>query len=134
MIFCKSGGCSAKLGPKVLSKVLSKLPKFEDEKVGMNLAIIGSVNDEILISEEIALALIKRLQTYYKGILENRYEIETSDTDTKISNLDVLNAIARKRLCLKKGGELDLVKASNLLLDEYRSGKLGYITLEYPNK
>jgi ribosome biogenesis GTPase A len=103
-------------------------PKFEDEQVGINLALIGSVNDEILISEELAVRLIDILKTHYAGTLASRYEI-TEDQEP----VALLTAIANQRRCLKKGGELDIVKAADLLLDEYRSGKLGKITLEYPD-
>lgn len=101
-------------------------PKFEDETVGLHLAMIGSVNDEILISEELAISLIDILKEHYKGVLEKRYEVEEAHT-----SLELLSEIAEHRKCLKKGGELDLSKAADILLDEYRSGRLGAITLEF---
>lgn len=101
-------------------------PKFEDETVGLHLALIGSVNDEILISEELALSLIDILKKHYQGVLEKRYEVEEAHT-----SLEILSEIAEHRKCLKKGGELDLSKAADILLDEYRSGRLGAITLEF---
>lgn len=101
-------------------------PKFEDETVGLHLALIGSVNDEILISEELALSLIDILKKHYKGVLEKRYEVEEAHT-----SLEILSEIAEHRKCLKKGGELDLSKTADILLDEYRSGRLGAITLEF---
>lgn len=101
-------------------------PKFEDETVGLHLALIGSVNDEILISEELAISLIDILKEHYKGVLEKRYEVEDAHT-----SLELLSEIAEHRKCLKKGGELDLSKAADILLDEYRSGRLGAITLEF---
>ena len=101
-------------------------PKFEDETVGLHLALIGSVNDEILISEELAISLIDILKEHYKGVLEKRYEVEETHT-----SLELLSEIAEHRKCLKKGGELDLSKAADILLDEYRSGRLGAITLEF---
>lgn len=101
-------------------------PKFEDETVGLHLALIGSVNDEILISEELAISLIDILKEHYKGVLEKRYEVEEAHT-----SLELLSEIAEHRKCLKKGGELDLSKAADILLDEYRSGRLGAITLEF---
>ena len=102
-------------------------PKFEDEQVGMRLAYIGSVNDEILVSEELAVSLISFLQEHYEGTLRDRYEIDENGTA-----VEVLSRIAEKRNCIKKGAELDLVKASDMLLDEFRGGMLGKITLEYP--
>ena len=88
-------------------------PKFEDETVGLHLALIGSVNDEILISEELAISLIDILKEHYKGVLEKRYEVEEAHT-----SLELLSEIAEHRKCLKKGGELDLSKAADILLDE----------------
>ena len=104
-------------------------PKFEDEQVGIRLALIGSVNDEILISEELALKLIEILKEHYPGTLNKRYEVEEEQEPVAS-----LTGIAEKRRCIKKGAELDLVKAADLLLDEYRSRKLGAITLEYPKE
>lgn len=102
-------------------------PKFEDQQVGLKLAFIGSIKDDILNVEELALELIRFLQDHYSGCLNARYQIEEDGKP-----LDILTGIARVRSCLLKGGELDLVKASNLFMDDYRSGKLGRITLEFP--
>lgn len=102
-------------------------PKFEDQQVGLKLAFIGSIKDDILNVEELALELIRFLQDHYSGCLKARYQIEEDGKP-----LDILTGIARVRSCLLKGGELDLVKASNLFMDDYRSGKLGRITLEFP--
>lgn len=103
-------------------------PRFEDELVGMNLALIGSINDEILNTDELALYLIGYLQKNYPAQLDQRYE-ET------LSNLEPLSAyetIARKRNCLKKGAEIDYTKTAKLILEDLRSGRLGMITLERP--
>ncbi|WP_349948090.1 ribosome biogenesis GTPase YlqF [Lacrimispora sp. BS-2] len=101
-------------------------PKFEDQQVGIKLAIIGSVNDEILNKDELAMELIRFLTKEYPKVLSERYGIETEDS------LEALRQVAQARACLAKGGELDLVKASNLLIDDFRSGKLGRMTLELP--
>ncbi|WP_312443589.1 ribosome biogenesis GTPase YlqF [Lacrimispora sp.] len=101
-------------------------PKFEDQQVGIKLALIGSVNDEILNKDELAMELIRFLTKEYPKVLSERYGIETEDS------LEALMQVARARACLAKGGELDLVKASNLLIDDFRSGKLGRMTLELP--
>lgn len=101
-------------------------PKFEDETVGMHLALIGSVNDEILISEELAVSLITILKEHYEGTLYERYTVTE-----QAKPIDILTQIAKVRNCVKKGAELDIVKAADVLLDDYRSGKLGRITLEY---
>ncbi len=101
-------------------------PKFEDQQVGMRLAFVGSIKDDILNMEELALELIEYLRTNYQGLLAGRYQI--SEEGTAVS---VLEEIARVRGCLKKGEELDYAKASALLFDEFRSGKIGHITLEW---
>lgn len=102
-------------------------PKFEDQKVGMRLAFIGSINDEILQIEELSLDLIAFLQAEYPGRLSERFEV-----DEKQAPLEVLIEISRRRRCFLKGEEPDLRKASAILIDEFRSGKLGGITLELP--
>ena len=102
-------------------------PKFEDQKVGMRLAFIGSINDEILQIEELSLDLITFLQAEYPGRLSERFEV-----DEKQAPLDVLIEISRRRRCFLKGEEPDLRKASAILIDEFRGGKLGGITLELP--
>ncbi|MDD2973429.1 MAG: ribosome biogenesis GTPase YlqF [Lachnospiraceae bacterium] len=102
-------------------------PKFEDQAVGMKLAFIGSMNDEILHVDELALDLIKFLVENYVSVLKERFEIE----DTRDA-LKILEKIAEKRNCYKKGQELDLMKASSILIDEFRCGKVGRITLEFP--
>lgn len=102
-------------------------PKFEDQKVGMRLAFIGSINDEILQIEELSLDLIAFLQAEYPGRLLERFEV-----DEKQAPLDVLLEISRRRRCFLKGEEPDLRKVSAILIDEFRSGKLGGITLELP--
>lgn len=165
-------------------------PKFEDETVGLHLAMIGSINDQILNKEELALALIRFLRDAYPGVLEKRYgfgeeedgqgsrgteggseitENSSSDRSLEIAKdsladnspeaagdsaadddtetaerrpglagienspaLGMLRQIALRRGCLVKGGEPDYEKAANLLLEDFRSGRLGRITLELP--
>lgn len=101
-------------------------PRFEDQQVGIRLALIGSINDEILNKDELALELIRFLNKEYPKVLSGRYEIQGED------EVEILKQVARARACLAKGGELDLAKASNLLIDDFRSGKLGRMTLELP--
>ena len=101
-------------------------PKFEDQEVGMRLAYVGSIKDDILNMEELSLNLIDFLRQYYPGVLERRYQISE---EGKL--VEVLEAIARARGCLKKGEELDYAKASGILFDDFRSGKIGRITLEW---
>lgn len=103
-------------------------PKFDDQMIGLRLALIGSIKDDILNVTELAVSLINVLRQKYPGFLEKRYEIEAKlETD-----YDYLSEIAKVRRCLMKGGEYDLDKAALLLMDDFRSGKLGRITLELP--
>lgn len=106
-------------------------PKFEDQAVGLRLAMIGSINDEILNIDELALELIQYLRDAYPGTLEKRYQCEEA---AEKEALQILEEVAKLRGCLIKGGELDYGKASRLLMDDFRSGKLGRITLEMPEE
>ncbi len=102
-------------------------PKFEDQMVGLRLALIGSIKDEILNTDELAIELIKFLVKEYPGVLAERYTIEEVENP-----IDILMKIAESRNCLSKGNELDYSKAAILLIDDFRSGKLGKLTLEMP--
>lgn len=104
-------------------------PKFEDQKIGERLALIGSINDEILHVDELAVALIRNLKNLYLDLLEKRYDI-TIDEDA----YDTLKKIAIARKCLQKGELPDVDRASSMLLEDFRSGKLGRITLERPEE
>lgn len=102
-------------------------PKFEDQEVGLKLAFIGSIKDEILQTEELAAELVRFLKEYYPGVLEEKYDIpEVQDTYKCLAD------IAKSRHCLVRGSELDTEKAASILLDDFRGGKLGRITLEKP--
>lgn len=103
-------------------------PKFEDQTVGMKLAMAGSIRDEILNIDELAIELIKYLHKGYEGMLSERFQIEESD-----DALNTLEEIAKVRGCISKGASLDLSKASALIMEEFRNGKIGRITLEKPN-
>lgn len=103
-------------------------PKFEDQEVGIKLALIGSIKEEILNITELSYILIKYLLENYPNVLEDRYEIEEcSDV------VNVLEGIALKRGCKSKGDILDLDKASSIIIDDFRTGKLGKISLEIPS-
>ena len=97
-------------------------PKFEDQKVGERLACIGSIKDDLLNMEELALILITYLKERYPGALEKRYGGEA---------LAVMEEIAKVRGCVKKGDELDYAKTAGIIFDDFRSGKTGRITLEW---
>lgn len=100
-------------------------PKFEDQTVGLHLAMIGSMNDEIIHLDELAYELIKFVTKEYPGILKARYDIEEQE-----DAYETLKAICVSRRCYLKGEELDIMKASSLLVEDFRSGRLGRITLE----
>ena len=102
-------------------------PKFEDQKVGLKLAFIGSIKDEILQTEELAAELVGFLKESYPGALEEKYNIpEVKDVYECLTN------IAESRHCLIRGSELDTEKAASILMDDFRGGRLGRITLERP--
>ena len=102
-------------------------PKFEDQQIGLKLAIAGSINDDILNISELCLEFIKLLLIDYKGKLAERYEV-----DENLKPIEILEAVAIKRGCLKKGEVVDIDKAANIIIDEFRAGKLGRISLERP--
>ena len=102
-------------------------PKFEDQTVGMRLAMIGSIKDEILNMDELSLEIIKYILSEYSGILNQRYGVDESK-DAQM----VLAEIAVNRKCMTKGSEYDYSKAAALVMDEFRCGVLGKITLESP--
>lgn len=101
-------------------------PKFEDQAVGAKLAMVGSIRDEILNLEELSLELLGYLHEFYQGILAERYGIEESS-----DRVSMLESVAKSRNCVQKGNELDFGKAANILLEEFRNGKIGRITLEH---
>ena len=101
-------------------------PKFEDQQVGLRLAFIGSIKDEIMNLEELAAELISFMQDAYPGVLAEKYTI-----NEKQNSYSVLEAIAESRHCLVRGNELDTAKAAGMLLDDFRNGRLGRITLEF---
>ena len=102
-------------------------PKFEDQEIGKKLAYIGSINDEIIERTELAYNFIDFLKNNYCNVLNERYNI-----NEELSSYDILSEIALVRKCLVKGNEPDINKASILLFDDFRSGKLGNISLEIP--
>lgn len=102
-------------------------PKFSDEQVGIRLAMVGSINDQIINMTELSYELIKFMTADYAGRLADRYGIDEGRQPHEI-----MADIAVERACLKKGGEPDMEKAVRLLFDDFRSGKLGRISLEKP--
>ena len=104
-------------------------PRFEDQAVGLRLALIGSIKEEILNTTEMAIAFIDFLKKTYKGVLEERYAVDEGK-----ENLEILEEIARVRGCLMKGNQMDIDKAGRLLLEDFRSLRLGKLSLEVPDE
>lgn len=108
-------------------------PKFEDAKVGENLAITGAIKDDILDVESIAMALCGRLREQYPAELCARYKISALPSYEEADNYDLLTLIGKKRGFCISGGEIDTERTANMLLDEFRAGKIGRISLDIPN-
>lgn len=106
-------------------------PKFEDKSVGDKLAFIGSVKDEILDIETMAIRLLEVLRSDYEELLKERYKLTGTDL-SPLETWEVMELIGKKRGMLMRGGEIDYERVSVMLLDEYRGGKLGRISFERP--
>ena len=104
-------------------------PKFDSEIVGRNLALIGSMNDEVINIEDLAFEAVTFLKNNYSGNLSERYGVD-EDEET----LEIMDAIAAKRGCLKRGAMTDYEKLAGIILDDFRSGRIGRITLEKPGE
>ena len=102
-------------------------PKFEDQTVGLRLAFIGSIKDDLYNIYELSLLLMDYLQQEYPKAIPDFYQIEAAE-----DNAVLLSRIAERRGCLKTGGEFDLDKAAKYLVDDFRNGRLGKISLEHP--
>ena len=100
-------------------------PKFEDKRVGLNIAMIGSINENLLDSHELALKLLEYLVKNYPGAVNSRYGVEE-----KADALELLNDICVKKACLKKGGEPDIDRISFTITDDFRGGRFGKVSLE----
>ena len=118
-------------------------PKFDDQEIGKKLALIGSIRDEITDAQELAVWLIRYLEKEYPDVLENRYQLSQIEDKADVTAIfgiardqevdqavKTLGQIALRRGCLKAGGEADPEKAAKTLIDDFRSGRLGTITLE----
>ena len=107
-------------------------PKFDDETIGENLALTGAIRDAILDTEELAVILCGRLRTLYPKLFIERYKLTEADLDEDKQNYEVFEAVGRKRGFLVSGGEINYERTATMLLDEFRSSKIGKITLELP--
>lgn len=106
-------------------------PKFEDQDVGLSLAFTGAVKDDIMDMESLACFFIGKLRSTSSKCLIDRYQITVDD---EMQDYEVLEAIGRRRGFLVSGGEINTERAAIMLIDEFRSGKLGRITLENPDE
>ena len=103
-------------------------PKFDDQNVGLRLAFIGSIKDELFNIYELGILLAEYLKKQYPGMVADFYELEEEGEPGEL-----LEAIARRRGCLKAGGTLDVDKAGKCLIDDFRNGRIGKISLELPD-
>lgn len=105
-------------------------PKFEDQEIARKLAYIGSINDNILDIRDIAINFLKLAQTLFKNKIEERYNVIIEEKEDMYS---IFLEIGKKRGIIIAKGEVDEVRTAQMILDEFRGGKLGRITLEYPS-
>ncbi len=107
-------------------------PKFEDVTVGLHLAFTGAIRDQILDVEELACSLLEMMKEEYADRLMERYKLDPEDMD--LEPYDLLEQIGRKRGMLMRGNSVNTERAATTLLDEYRGGKLGRLTMEFPKQ
>ncbi len=116
-------------------------PKFESEEVALNLAFTGTIKEDVLERTEVAYSLVKFLLENARENLCNRYgltneyieEVLNRDNPENFNIYDIMLEIGRKRGCIISGGNIDEEKTAKIILDEFKNGKLGRITLEFPN-
>ena len=109
-------------------------PKFDDRTVGENLAITGAITDTVLELEAVALALVSRMRSMYPALLSERYKLGDMSQYDDIDDYELFRLIGKKRGFLISGGEINEERTANMLLDEFRAGKLGRITIEKVNE
>jgi ribosome biogenesis GTPase A len=105
-------------------------PKFDDRKVGENLAITGAIKDAVVDIEGLAVVLCGRLRTLYPDLLSARYKLGDPEEYADLTDYELFERIGRKRGFLISGGEINTERTANMLLDEFRAAKLGRITLD----
>ena len=105
-------------------------PKFDDRIIGENLALTGAIKDKILDIETLAIVLCSRLRKYYPDMLCERYKLGSIENYKDYTDLELFEAIGKKRGFLISGGEIDYERCANMLLEEFRSAKIGKITLD----
>ena len=105
-------------------------PKFEDQTIGENLAVTGAIRDDILDIEHLALKLVGRLRELYPKELATRFKLSDADGWQELTDAQLITLIGKKRGCLIPGGLVDNERVSNLLIDEFRAGKIGKMTID----
>jgi ribosome biogenesis GTPase A len=105
-------------------------PKFDDRIIGENLALTGAIKDKILDIESLAIILCSRLRKHYPEMLCERYKLGEISTYESYTDLELFELIGKKRGFLISGGEIDYERTANMLLEEFRSAKIGKITLD----
>ena len=103
--------------------------KFENSDVGLNLALVGSINDDILEKQDLAYEFLQKVYKKYYKLFIKRYKLENANENS--SSLDVMNEIAEKNACYKKGGDINYDKVANLIINDFRKGTIGKINLEF---
>ena len=109
-------------------------PKFEDKKVGENLAVTGAIKDDVLDIEQLAVILVGKLRRIAPEKLSARYKLGEMEQYTDYTDVELFTAIGKKRGFLISGGEVDYERCANMLLDEFRAARIGRITLERPGQ
>ena len=109
-------------------------PKFDDQKIGENLAVTGAIKDDVVEIETLAIALCNKLRHRYPTLLSTRYKLGESESYADLTDAELFEYIGRKRGFLISGGEVNTERTANTLLDEFRAAKIGCITLDLPPK
>ena len=121
---------TTKIGIDLLDMPGVLWPKFEDQFIGENLAVTGAIRDDILDIEHLALKLVNRLRDLYPKELATRFKLTDADNWQEMTDAQLLTLIGKKRGCLIPGGFVDNERVSNLLIDEFRAGKIGKMTID----
>ena len=121
---------TTKIGIDLLDMPGVLWPKFEDQFIGENLAVTGAIRDDILDIEHLALKLVNRLRDLYPKELTTRFKLTDADNWQEMTDAQLLTLIGKKRGCLIPGGFVDNERVSNLLIDEFRAGKIGKMTID----
>ncbi|MBQ9805046.1 MAG: ribosome biogenesis GTPase YlqF [Clostridia bacterium] len=125
---------STKIGIDLLDMPGILWPKFEERRVGENLALTGAIRDGVLDTESLAVVLCKRLRLLYPKMLSERYKLGDMEQYAELSDYDLFLTIGKKRGFLISGGEINTERTSLMLLDEFRNCKIGRVTLDRYSK